>query len=85
MITFLARDGLQVAILNRALDKLAPTGRLVYSTCSLEKEENQDVVTEVLATREGFRVVKEMTRLPGRDRGDGFYAAVLTSEQPANG
>ena len=76
---------LQVAILNRALDKLAPAGRLVYSTCSLEKEENQDVVAEVLATRGQFRMVKEMTRLPGRDLGDGFYAAVLTSEHPVNG
>lgn len=38
----------QVAILNAALDRLAPGGRLVYSTCSLEHEENEEVVEEVL-------------------------------------
>ena len=37
----------QVAILRGALSKLRPGGRLVYSTCSLEPEENEDVVSEV--------------------------------------
>ncbi|HKN60256.1 MAG TPA: 16S rRNA (cytosine(967)-C(5))-methyltransferase RsmB, partial [Candidatus Acidoferrales bacterium] len=35
--------GLQVAILTSALATLAPGGRVVYSTCSLEPEENEDV------------------------------------------
>lgn len=39
---------LQVAILLRAIAQLAPGGRLVYSTCSLEPEENEEVVGEVL-------------------------------------
>jgi 16S rRNA (cytosine967-C5)-methyltransferase len=38
----------QVAILRGALEKLAPGGRLVYSTCSLEPEECQAVVEEVM-------------------------------------
>ena len=38
----------QVAILRAALQQLAPGGRAVYSTCSLEPEENQAVVEEVL-------------------------------------
>ncbi len=41
----------QVAILSAALDQLAPGGRLVYSTCSLEPEENLHVVAEVLTER----------------------------------
>ena len=71
---------LQVRILTSALQNLAPGGRLVYSTCSLEKEENQQVVAAVSATQSTVTVVQEMQRLPGREPGDGFYAAVLTSE-----
>jgi len=39
---------LQTEILGRALEQLKPGGRLVYATCSLEKEENDDVVAETL-------------------------------------
>lgn len=39
----------QKAILKAALKKLAPGGKLVYSTCSLEPEECEQVVAEVLA------------------------------------
>jgi len=38
----------QAGLLRPALEALAPGGRLVYSTCSLEREENDDVVDEVL-------------------------------------
>jgi 16S rRNA (cytosine967-C5)-methyltransferase len=38
----------QVAILDSALDHLAPGGKLVYSTCSLEREEDEAVVESVL-------------------------------------
>ena len=70
----------QQAILEQALACLKPGGRLVYATCSLESEENQEVVERVA----GARVQRVMTRLPGRDRGDGFQAYVISSEGPAN-
>jgi 16S rRNA (cytosine967-C5)-methyltransferase len=41
----------QAAMLERAAEALAPGGRLVYSTCSLEPEENEEVVARVLAAR----------------------------------
>lgn len=47
----------QVAILSSALTHLAPAGRLIYSTCSLEREENQGVVEAVLEGNPEFRVV----------------------------
>ena len=46
----------QRAILKGALTRLAPGGRLIYSTCSLEPEENEQVVDAVLSTKE-FRLL----------------------------
>ena len=61
----------QVLLLQQAMEALAPGGKLVYSTCSLEHEENEGVV--------GSLAVREMRRIPGRDPGDGFFAAVIES------
>ena len=64
----------QLALLRNAMEHLKPGGRLVYSTCSLEEEENRLVIEEV---RRHWRVVE---RLPGLQEGDGFFIAVLTSD-----
>jgi 16S rRNA (cytosine967-C5)-methyltransferase len=67
----------QRAILDQALQMLAPGGRLLYATCSLESEENEQVVAAALGGSGSRRLASEMWRLPGRDEGDGFYAALL--------
>lgn len=66
---------LQQALLRRALEFLAPGGLLVYSTCSLEREENEEVVRAV----RGGPPAREIRRTPGLEPGDGFYAAVILS------
>jgi 16S rRNA (cytosine967-C5)-methyltransferase len=53
----------QVAILRAAMQYVAPGGRLVYSTCSLEKEENENVVEEVLSAGTSFRLLDCRERL----------------------
>lgn len=47
---------LQADMLAAAADIVAPGGLLVYSTCTLEPEENESVVESFLSTHEGFRM-----------------------------
>ncbi len=53
----------QLAILRSALARVAPAGRLIYSTCSMEKEENEDVVSQALSENDSFRLLDCRTEL----------------------
>ncbi len=62
----------QVSILRAALDHLAPGGHAVYSTCSLEHEEDEAVIEHVLAENpQKFRLLDVRDELQGlRDSGE---------------
>ncbi|MFY9730505.1 MAG: 16S rRNA (cytosine(967)-C(5))-methyltransferase RsmB [Candidatus Acidiferrales bacterium] len=50
---------LQVGILSSAIKQLAPGGHLVYSTCSMEPDENDEVVSEALASGPSIKRVTQ--------------------------
>lgn len=80
---------LQLKLLERGAAAVARGGRLVYSTCSIEPEENEDVVRRFLGSTTSFKLIAP--NAPGglitsdgcvrtfshRDGTDGFFAAVL--------
>jgi 16S rRNA (cytosine967-C5)-methyltransferase len=83
----------QLAILDGAARLVKGGGRLVYATCSLLNEENDEVVEQFLATHDDFQLVpasevlaeqkiplemdKYLKLLPHKHNTDGFFAAVL--------
>jgi 16S rRNA (cytosine967-C5)-methyltransferase len=66
----------QISIVHSAISLLKPKGILIYSTCSLEPEENRKVV-ERLMNELPLRLEEEKDSLPFRDNFDGAYAARL--------
>jgi 16S rRNA (cytosine967-C5)-methyltransferase len=46
----------QLAILRSAITHLAPSGRVIYSTCSMEKEENEEVIEQALKEHPSLRL-----------------------------
>jgi 16S rRNA (cytosine967-C5)-methyltransferase len=59
-------QNLQIEILNAAMRHVARYGRIVYSTCSLEPEESEEVIDKVLTANSSFRAIhcaNELNRL----------------------
>jgi len=67
----------QLTLLHRAAGLVRPGGELIYSTCSSEPDENEDVVAAFLADAHDFRLVHEHRTLPPDDRLEAFYGAVI--------
>ena len=67
----------QLVLLKQAATVLKPGGVIVYSTCSLEPEENSELVQEFLAANPNFKLETERQLLPFADNVDGAYVARL--------
>jgi 16S rRNA (cytosine967-C5)-methyltransferase len=68
----------QLELLRKAARQVKPGGTLVYSTCSLEPEENQEVIQQFLPGGPEFKLESERELLPFVDGVDGAYVARLT-------
>jgi 16S rRNA (cytosine967-C5)-methyltransferase len=72
-ITRLAEQ--QKRILRRAIDMVEPGGYLIYSTCSVEYDENEQVIEDVLSSDDRFRPLNAIRTWPHREGCDGFFVS----------
>ncbi|MBI4881359.1 MAG: hypothetical protein HY812_17115 [Planctomycetes bacterium] len=64
-------------LLVRALSFLKHSGRVAYSTCSLEEEENSGVVSRVLVANPALRLLRQEETIPAPGGPDGGFLALL--------
>ena len=72
--------GLQEKLLNEAYALLKKSGTLVYSTCTLNKKENEKQVEKFIKTHLDIKIIEEKTILPFVDNSDGFYYCKMIKE-----
>jgi 16S rRNA (cytosine967-C5)-methyltransferase len=75
---FIRMPAQQLALLRRTATFLRRGGTLVYSTCSLEREENEQVVERLLVEMPDLRFIESRRTLPFVDAMDGAFAAKFT-------
>jgi 16S rRNA (cytosine967-C5)-methyltransferase len=68
----------QLGIVRATIPLLKSGGAFVYSTCSIEPEENEGVVTAILRELPFLKLVEQVSLLPFQDGFDGAFAAKLT-------
>ncbi len=68
---------IQLDLLREAFSLLKPGGTLVYSTCSLEPEENELLVRDYVREQPAIALQSERCLVPIKDRVDGAYVARL--------
>ena len=70
----------QLQLLVRASAHAKPDGQLVYSTCSIEPEENEQLVARFLEANPGWQLAAERSLHPVENHTDGAYAARLSRQ-----
>jgi len=78
--TFLDLIPLQRRLLEDAVQRIRPGGRILYSTCSIDAAENSEVVQSFLNAHPEMRLVSQQTHEPGNPC-DGGYQALLVSQE----
>ena len=76
---FTTLEDIQYRILCNAVKYLKKGGKILYSTCTLRKGENENLVNRFLTEYNGFRKIYEHTFMPHIDNTDGFYCALLVN------
>jgi 16S rRNA (cytosine967-C5)-methyltransferase len=76
--SFLEMQAQQLALLEAIAPLTKPGGRLVYSTCSIEPEENEGVAQRFASLHPQFHLAEMSRTLPHRDGVDGGFAALFT-------
>ncbi len=72
---------IQLKILEISSMYLKKGGRLVYSTCTLNKKENEQVVEKFIFTHRNFKLIEQETEFPDINGGDGFFKAVMVKNE----
>ena len=70
----------QLKILENAARYVKTGGRILYSTCTLRQNENENLVNSFIMRYNMFRKAYEHTYMPHIDKTDGFYCALLIKE-----
>lgn len=70
----------QLAILSASSGYVKPGGTLVYSTCTINPEENEKVTDAFLKRNTTFNMVERIQMLPNVDGTDGFYICVMKKD-----
>lgn len=72
---------IQYSILKTSAKYLKKGGKIIYSTCTLNKKENEQVVSRFLDNNNNFKLIDEKTIFPSNYGGDGFYYALMKKNE----
>ena len=68
---------IQKTILKNSSKYVKESGKLIYSTCTLGKEENQNITEDFIKNNPDFKISYQKEYYPNIDNTDGFYVCVM--------